>query len=88
MKVRVTVYMTLREKLGWSSKVVELKQGSRLRDLLDALPRLRDEVRNYEDMGFQPVILVNGRHHVFLGGLDAPLSDGDEVAVFPPAAGG
>ena len=33
-------------------------------------------------------ILVNGRRLDFLQGLNTPLKDGDEVAIFPPVAGG
>jgi len=39
-----------------------------------------------EDSGL--VILVNGHHIEFLGGLRARLKDGDEISIFPPAAGG
>jgi len=33
-------------------------------------------------------ILVNGRRLDFLQELNTPLKDGDEVAIFPPVAGG
>ena len=33
-------------------------------------------------------ILQNGRNIHFLAGLDTLLSDGDIIALFPPAAGG
>ena len=33
-------------------------------------------------------ILVNGRHIQSLSGLKTELVDGDEVAIFPPVAGG
>ncbi len=89
LNIRVNIYMTLREKLGWNTRIVELKSGeNRLSNLLEKLPRLAEELEAYREKGYEPVILVNGRHHVFLGGLDAVLSDGDVVDVFPPAAGG
>lgn len=34
------------------------------------------------------IILVNGRNIHHLQKLDTPLSDGDEVALFPPGGGG
>jgi len=33
-------------------------------------------------------ILVNGRHIQSLSGIKTELGDGDEVAIFPPVAGG
>lgn len=34
------------------------------------------------------IVLVNGRNVRFLGGLRTPLKEDDEVAIFPPVAGG
>ncbi|HEY7461124.1 MAG TPA: MoaD/ThiS family protein [Gemmatimonadota bacterium] len=48
-------------------------------------PRLRDEEGNpYRFVTFY----VNDQDCRFLGGFDAPLVDGDEVAVVPAIAGG
>jgi len=33
-------------------------------------------------------VLKNGRNIHFLNGLETPLSEGDVIALFPPAAGG
>jgi len=38
--------------------------------------------------GSEIVIMVNGRHVVHLGGLDAQLKDSDVVQIFPLVAGG
>lgn len=34
------------------------------------------------------IVLLNGRNIAFLGGLEAVLQEGDEVAIFPPLKGG
>ncbi len=40
------------------------------------------------DLGEKIIILVNGRHVEFLGGIDTPLRDSDTVSLFPVVAGG
>ncbi len=52
-----------------------VQEGSKIRDLAEGLGLPVDQVR---------VITVNGRQ-VF---LDEPLSEGDDVVIFPPAFGG
>ncbi len=89
IKVRIVLYMTLPEKLGWKEKIVELPEDKlRFRDLLEKLDDLKKIKIDLEKKGWNLVVLVNGKHVEFLGGLDAVLHDGDEIAVFPPAAGG
>jgi molybdopterin synthase sulfur carrier subunit len=34
------------------------------------------------------IVLLNGRNIAFLGGLEAVVREGDEVAIFPPLKGG
>ncbi len=34
------------------------------------------------------IILVNGRNHLFLDGLNTKLKDGDEIVLSPPLVGG
>lgn len=43
-----------------------------------------------EDGDLNPniVVMVNGRHVVHLGGINAPLKEDDAVHIFPVAAGG
>ena len=88
VKIRVKVFFTLRERLGWKEKLVELPENTKLRDLLDLLPAIKEEINRYRAKGYSMIIMINGRHAEFLGGLDAALHEGDEVAFFPPAAGG
>lgn len=39
-------------------------------------------------LGEKIIVLINGRHVEFLGGIDAPLKDSDTVSLFPVVAGG
>jgi MoaD family protein len=97
MKIRVTGYLTLRGAIG-DQRTVEIEaEQITFRDFMQQLSlELGDEiVPPVSDPGaFQGpnrriVILLNGRHSSHLpDGLDTELTDGDEVALFPPVAGG
>ncbi len=41
-----------------------------------------------KSLGAQVIVLVNGRRAEFLQGLDTPLSETDQVSIFPIVAGG
>ena len=95
MKITVTGYLTLRGVIG-NRRAFETEQVT-LRGFAQQLSREfgPDIVPSVSDLGaFQGpsrriVILVNGRHSSHLpDGLDTELADGDEVALFPPVAGG
>ena len=87
-KVKVVAYMSLPEVLGWREKVIELRGDPTFADLLNELPELKDVIEREGREGVKPIVLIHGKHVEFLGGLKAKLKDGDEVSVFPPAAGG
>jgi molybdopterin synthase sulfur carrier subunit len=87
MGVEVKVYVTLREKLGWKSKVVSL--GRRRVKFSELLDELRDLKGVLEDFGYENfMILLNGRNIRLLSWLDTEVKEGDSVDVFPPAGGG
>ncbi|ABN69772.1 MoaD family protein [Staphylothermus marinus F1] len=89
VKVKIKVYMTLPETLGWKEKIIELpRDKSTFRDLLDKLEDIKKIKDDLEKKGWRLIILVNGKHIEFLNGMDTVLNDGDEIAIFPPAAGG
>ncbi len=88
IRVLVELYTTLPEKLGWRKKWVELPDNATLRDLFDAVEGLEEARREYLEKGWDLIILVDGRHHKFTGGMDTRLYDGATVSVFPPSAGG
>jgi MoaD family protein len=91
--VRVRGYLTFRPILGDQER--PLPEGATLRTLLEALAAEGQEAFTRQvydpESGLQPrvAVLVNGRPFSLAeGGLDQPLEDGDEVAAFPPLAGG
>jgi molybdopterin synthase sulfur carrier subunit len=97
MKVKVRGYLTLRDVIGGQPfRVVEAERLT-IQGLIDQLcQELGDEfaqaIAAYAAPGTtRPylAILVNGRHYSHLpDGLATELVDGDEVSIFPPAAGG
>ena len=95
MIVCVKGYLTLKDLVG--EREVEISgPGKTVRQLLAALGNdIGEEFASlvrYDSSGQLErnlVVLVNGRHCSHLpDGIDTPLSDGDEVAIFPPIAGG
>ncbi len=92
MGVKVEFFNTLRAALG-GVKEVELEDVKTIRDVMLKLEqmfpgKIRGEVWDGEKLNEDYLIMINGRNVVFMGGIDAPLKDGDEVSIFPPAAGG
>jgi MoaD family protein len=97
MQVQVSGYLTLRGVVG-RDRPVEIDAGPvTLRELVGRLARELDT--EFADMILDPLavegisrdvsILVNGRHYTHLPDrLETRLADGDEVALFPPVAGG
>ena len=98
MKIKVRGYLSLRDLVGGQPfRVVKAEQPLTVRDLVQ---RLGEELeREFAQAaatspvaggtGLGVAILVNGRHCSHLpDGLDTRLGDGDEVSIFPFAAGG
>lgn len=93
MLVKVTFLGLLRDKVGSPSLEVELPAGATFRDLLESLaPQLEDKLGDWawdrEARRFAPRIMISRSKVV--GGYedDSALSDGEEILVFPPLAGG
>jgi len=89
-RVLVEVFMDLKYKLGWSRKEIELhKENPTFKDLLDELKDLKSWLLNENnELARNFIILINGRHIEFTGGLKTTLKDGDEITIFPPSGGG
>ncbi|MEM0086235.1 MAG: MoaD/ThiS family protein [Zestosphaera sp.] len=88
-RVTIEVFTTLKEKLGWSRKELIISSPkTTLKDALEAVPDLKSLIVERDSLKRGFIVLVNGRHVEFLGGLQAVVRDGDTIAVFPQSGGG
>jgi len=92
MKVRIKAFARFREIIG-SENTLELDDGT---SVLSALESLSEGSKDFRDACFDKegavashvVLMINGKR---ISGRDREagvLHDGDELAVFPPVAGG
>jgi molybdopterin converting factor small subunit len=58
-----------------------------LADCVTKDPRLHSRIFK-EDGSVWVGVFLNGKHVRLTGGLDSPLSDGDELRIIPPLGGG
>lgn len=89
-RVKVKLFATVREAAGTASVCLEAEDASEILDLLKERFGLSIS-RLLEDLDSDPdriVILINGRNPGRVRSLSKRLSDGDEVAIFPPVSGG
>jgi molybdopterin synthase sulfur carrier subunit len=96
MKIKVKGYLTLRKAMGGQAELEIEIESATIRGVLENLSnRFGEPFANLIfDTGTKQVsshirALVNGRHYNCLPfGIDTELKEGDEVALFPPIAGG
>ncbi len=86
MTIKIRIYATLREKLGWNVKEVDTEKDVKLSELLEGIPELwktlvETGLENY-------VILINGHNYRLLNGLNTIVEKDSLIDVFPPAGGG
>jgi len=93
IEITIQGYLTFKELIG--KRQVSLPEESSLRDSLAFLRQelaMRFEEAAYDEFGElneHTVVLLNGMHCRHLAnGLSTILKDGDQVAIFPPLAGG
>jgi len=82
MTVTVRLFAMLRERAGRDAIELELADGARVADALEAL---RDGTALGEALERMPVRAAVNREYV---GSDTPLAEGDELALIPPVSGG
>ena len=78
MQVKLLLFASYRDVVGTSELMLELPAGARA---LDAVRRLRDVHARIPE---RPVVAIN----LDYSSLDDVLTDGDELALLPPVAGG
>ena len=85
----VKLFATFRQAGGAKSVGVQGGTvGDALQDLCRQRPALREKL--FADDAVRPLVLIslNGRHIEHINGLDTPLQEEDEIALFPPLGGG
>jgi molybdopterin synthase sulfur carrier subunit len=92
MIVHIKAFANFRDILG-KDMDVEVKDCSTIKDLLDDLISSRQRLQSalFDESGQikEYVILMKNRKNInSLDGLETKLSEGDEVAILPPVAGG
>lgn len=94
IKVRVKLFLTLRELVGKDILDIDLPEKSTVQDLLmfiikkygRAVSRyLLDERKNSREF---LNYLINGKNITDLNGFETPLKTGDLIVIIPPVAGG
>ena len=92
MKVKVKLFVDLREIFGNKEAEIELATDSDIKVLLDTLcnsARRRNVIFDESgELREDLVILKNGRHVTYLNGKQTELADGDEVAIITMLEGG
>jgi molybdopterin synthase sulfur carrier subunit len=89
--IRVSFFGIVREVMG--EKGTTLSGDYSVESLLEALSkrygvRFEGKVMKVQEREIDLILLLNGRHIEHVGGLSAPVREGDHLAVFPLVGGG
>ena len=85
MKLKVLYFARLRERLGVAEEAVELPDGMGMVAMLLDVLRARGGVWAEELAAGKNFRMAVNQD---MAGMEAPIEDGDEVAIFPPVTGG
>lgn len=89
-KVKIRLVSLLREAVSGKGEVeIEINNdtvtlGEAIAKLFEEYPRLQKLVKELEERGLTVIYTVNGHS----ASRDTSVSDGDEIAILPPASGG
>ena len=81
MRVKVLLFASLRDLAGAPEFALELRAGAVMRDAWQAL------VGQHPDLAPYGAVVSCARNADYAR-MDAPLSEGDEIAFLPPVSGG
>ncbi len=92
-RIRVRYLATLYDAVVRFEEEIECSNPCTVREALNILtsmhPVLKEHLgENYEFIGEDVQVLVNGRNIEFLNNLSTKMKDGDVLVLIPPAAGG
>jgi len=89
VNVEILFFGQLRELAAVRQATFVMNDGARLIDLIEHLGAEYGDAFCHEVNNIRHLqILINGQQHTFLGGMEAPLKDGDTVVFLPPIFGG
>lgn len=89
----IKVFANFREICGGKTVAILIEDGqpifSVLIKLIEKFPLMDDELFTKEK-NLKPLVhvFINGRNIIHLDGLSTPVKETDEIALFPPVAGG
>jgi molybdopterin synthase sulfur carrier subunit len=89
-KVTVRMFATVREASGTDSIELEAESVSEALSILGRKlgPLVKKLLAGFDSEPEKIVILINGKNPGYSRALSRILSDGDEIALFPPVSGG
>ncbi|RXJ03817.1 MoaD family protein [Anaerobacillus alkaliphilus] len=89
----IKVFANFREICGGKTVTLTVADGQSILSVLDKLveqyPLMNEELFT-EDRKLKPLVhvFINGRNIIHLEGLASPTKEADQIALFPPVAGG